>query len=156
MQIMPALTLWQPWASLVAFGVKPYETRPKRPPTHLLGCRIAIHAAVRKPEFGEITPEIQQAMAAATGNPLWFELMPFGAVIATATLQDIFPAASVRPDPYGDYRPGRWAWQLTDVHRLRPPVAATGQQMYGWPWSVPTGTELYPPHASTGLATDVI
>jgi hypothetical protein len=148
-RIMPALTLWQPWASLVAFGVKPYETRSRRPPSRLLGLRVAIHAAARTPQFGEITPEIDAAMRNATDNPLWFDLLPYGAVIATATLAEVYPAHAVPADAFGDYGAGRWAWQLTDVHRLRPPVPAKGQQMYGWPWEIPPGTELYAPNSGT-------
>lgn len=43
---MPVLTLWQPWASLVALGVKTIETRSWA--TKHRG-RIAIHAAGRRP-----------------------------------------------------------------------------------------------------------
>lgn len=42
---MKAISLWQPWASLIACGVKPYETRHWAPPRELIGQRIAVHAA---------------------------------------------------------------------------------------------------------------
>lgn len=42
---MKAISLWQPWASLIACGAKPYETRHWAPPRALIGQRIAIHAA---------------------------------------------------------------------------------------------------------------
>lgn len=142
---MPAMTLWQPWASLVALGLKPYETRDRPAPHRLRGQRIAIHAALRKPAFGDITPEIHQAIASATGNMTWFELLPYGAVVCTVTLEDVFPASAVAPDPFGDYGPGRWAWRLTDVRPLRPPVPAKGWQMYGWTWAIPDTVDVYPP-----------
>ena len=41
---MQALSMHQPWASLVAKQVKHIETRDRRPPSRLLGQRIAIHA----------------------------------------------------------------------------------------------------------------
>lgn len=44
---MKAISLWQPWASLVAVGAKPYETRSWAPPEALIGQPIAIHAAKR-------------------------------------------------------------------------------------------------------------
>lgn len=50
---MKALTIWQPWASLIMAGAKPYEFRGWRPPASLIGQRIVIHAAARKIE--EIT-----------------------------------------------------------------------------------------------------
>lgn len=44
---MKALTLWQPWASLIACEAKEAETRSWPAPASLVGCRIAIHAAAR-------------------------------------------------------------------------------------------------------------
>lgn len=48
---MKAVTLWQPWASLIAAEVKRFETRSWAPPEALIGTRIAVHAAARKPEY---------------------------------------------------------------------------------------------------------
>jgi activating signal cointegrator 1 len=138
-RVIPAMSLWQPYASLVAAGLKPFETRDRRPPAHLVGARIAIHAALRKPQFGEITPAISAAMAARTGNRLWFESLPFGAVLCTAHLAAVFPAERVPADAFGDYTPGRWAWHLTDVAPLPAPVPAKGERMHGWLWAVPDG-----------------
>jgi len=42
---MKAISLWQPWATLIACGAKPYETRSFAPPASLIGQSIAIHAA---------------------------------------------------------------------------------------------------------------
>lgn len=42
---MKAISLWQPWASLIACGAKPFETRHWAPPRDLIGTTIAIHAA---------------------------------------------------------------------------------------------------------------
>lgn len=44
---MKALTIWQPWASLIIAGAKPYEFRSWRAPRSLIGQRIVIHAAAR-------------------------------------------------------------------------------------------------------------
>lgn len=43
---MKALTVHQPWAQLIAIGVKRIETRSRRAPVALIGERIAIHAGV--------------------------------------------------------------------------------------------------------------
>ena len=42
---MKTISLWQPYASLIAAGVKTIETRGWAPPKRLMGQRIAIHAA---------------------------------------------------------------------------------------------------------------
>ena len=46
MKYMKALTLHQPWASLIACGAKRIETRSWPPPKSLIGKRIAIHAGI--------------------------------------------------------------------------------------------------------------
>lgn len=45
---MKALTIWQPWASLIIAGAKPYEFRGWRAPRSMIGQRIVIHAAAHK------------------------------------------------------------------------------------------------------------
>lgn len=51
---MKALTVWQPWASLIAIGAKPYEFRGWKPPRSIIGQRIAIHAGARRMRPTEI------------------------------------------------------------------------------------------------------
>ena len=87
---MKALTIWQPWASLVACGAKQYETRSW--PTKYRG-PIAIHAAIKDPcklplldkaELERFTWEEINARRC----PGWC-LMPRGKIIATAELVDV-------------------------------------------------------------------
>jgi hypothetical protein len=42
---LPVLSLWQPWATLVAILAKIFETRAYPPPDRFIGARIAIQAA---------------------------------------------------------------------------------------------------------------
>lgn len=51
---MKALTTWQPWASLIAVGAKPYEFRGWRAPLSIVGQRIVNHAAARKIDPEEV------------------------------------------------------------------------------------------------------
>ena len=46
---MKALTIRQPWATLIALGVKTIETRSWRSPASLIGQRLAIHAGAALP-----------------------------------------------------------------------------------------------------------
>lgn len=56
---MKAISLWQPWASLIACGAKPFETRSFAPPSDLIGQVIAIHAAKKiDPEAAEFAEEL--------------------------------------------------------------------------------------------------
>lgn len=51
---MKALTIWQPWATLIVEGAKPYEFRGWLFPKSLIGQRIAIHAGARPMRRTEI------------------------------------------------------------------------------------------------------
>lgn len=57
---MKALTFWQPWASLVMLGAKPYEfrrwtfERGRRAEPGLVGKRIAVHAGARPARLEEV------------------------------------------------------------------------------------------------------
>lgn len=126
-----ALSLWQPWASLVARGVKRHETRgwatPYRGP-------IAIHAAKTLDRAG--APE--RLCLSALGLD-WSRDCPLGAIVAVADLTDCLAAASVaeavtRADhAAGNFAPGRFAWRLDNVRALTRPIPLTGRQgLFNW------------------------
>jgi activating signal cointegrator 1 len=139
---IPALTLWQPWASFIAIGVKPYETRSKPPPLRLVGLRIAIHAAARKPRWSDLDSETHRAMCEAFGSGHQLPALPLGVILCTADLAETLPVERVLHDPFGDYSTGRWAWRLEDLRRVEPYAPAKGMQLWGWPWHVPAGVRL--------------
>jgi hypothetical protein len=125
---IPALTLWQPWASLIAIGVKPFETRSW--PTSHRG-RLAIHAGTDRRGLalcrGE--PGIEAALAAAG---LTLDALPLGRILAVADLVQCWRAEAILADdladPFGDYSPGRWAWHLHRIRPLHEPIPCTGRQ----------------------------
>lgn len=51
---MKVLTIWQPWASLVVIGAKPYEFRSWPAPRSIIGHQIGIHAAARPMVLNEL------------------------------------------------------------------------------------------------------
>ena len=128
---MKALSLWQPWATLVAIGAKKYETRSWA--TSYRG-PLAIHAAKR---FS--LPERQLALSG------WFRFrlteagynhtkdFPRGAYVAVVDLVDVLPAEIVKPSldvvelSFGNFSPGRFAWKLANLRRIQP-VPARGYQ----------------------------
>ncbi len=142
---MPAISLWQPWASLIAIGAKRYETRSWAPPRRMIGQRIAIHAAKRTSELRDLAEDddLWTPLAAHYFEP---KALPLGAVIGTAILRGAYEmingtravsvAGEIREiphDPFGDYSPGRWAWRFTDVERVEPPVPTRGEQgFFSW------------------------
>lgn len=124
--MLKALSLWEPWASLVACGAKRVETRSWS--TSHRG-EIAIHAACR---WGREQREIasERAFVVALGDGFEPKL---GSVLAVANLIDVreITPSSVPPHPesaFGDFTPGRFAWFLADVRAVAPPVPSRGAQ----------------------------
>ena len=116
---MYAITLHQPWASLIALGLKTVETRSWPAPSRLVGHTIAIHAAkrvVRPP--GD---PIDQTMRAHLGED-WRRTIPAGAVLATAVL-----SMTLENDTASNRSRKTWAFALS-----RRPAAL----MTGVPWSL--------------------
>ena len=133
---MKAISLWQPWASLIADGHKQYETRSWS--TRYRG-PIAIHAAkkwnaelaamVWHSPFYEALP----LEKLSDFNGQLETVIPRGAVIAIAHLQDCIEITAdnqpgARERAFGDYTPGRFMWKLGNVYKLPEPVPDRGQQ----------------------------
>ena len=153
---MKALTLHQPWASLIAMGAKTIETRSWS--TKYRG-PIAIHAAkaCATGDFGpysveDDTPRRSPKQHLMRGPIAWPYRLPLGAVVATAELVDVVqmgwgvesrpPFLSVHGRrrhiatefPFGDFRCGRFAWLLENIEPLAVPVPAKGKQGL-WTWA---------------------
>ena len=129
---MKALSLWQPWASLIAAGVKKVETR--HWPTAYRG-PIAIHAAKRlESDCGE---ELDELCLEEFGCH-WRTSLPRGAIVATANLvacERMFEQYTI-DSPYpgriefvcGNWEEGRFAWLLQNVVPLKQLVPYRGMQ----------------------------
>lgn len=145
-----ALSIWQPWASMITIGRKTIETRSW--PTRHRG-PLAIHAARRlegdnitlildSPAFDQLGRGYQHLLL----DELTRSRYPLGAIIAVCTLtdcarmegQDTLPQPGTIEYCLGDYTPGRYAWILEDVHPITP-VACRGSQGL---WDVPAQTRL--------------
>ena len=145
---MKALTLFQPWASLVAHGVKTIETRSWRPPRSLYRQRIAIHAGKQVASPNSLNSPTRRAVIELYGED-WPERIPTGVIVATVLLANSAqvnrrdgqyvnfvgsPATSqLVADPYGDFGPGRWLWFLQHIQPVEPPIPAIGHQGL-WEW----------------------
>lgn len=133
---MKCISLWQPWASLVAIGAKTCETRSWET---LYRGPLAIHAAKkwnRELERLCFTSPFLGALRQnkADADQAMIDEMPFGAIVATVRLVDcvyIEPRTTpIESDEraFGDYTPGRFRWDLTDLRRLDTPIPWKGAQ----------------------------
>ena len=128
---MKALTLIQPWAGLVASGVKLVENRPWKPPAAMIGERFALHAG-KTIDFGTVADLIA---AGQRDRPVW---RVRGAVVATARIV----AWITHPHQLWEYtepEQARWffgpiGFVLADVRELAAPVPCKG--MLGF-WQLP-------------------
>lgn len=129
---MKAITLWQPWASLMALGYKKVETRSWA--TRHRGL-TAIHSALRKPGFlGHScdNPDFCKLLTDLKIEPVEF---PLGCVLCTATLVAIAPTGDVYDDLseqeriFGNYEEGRYAWFFEDIQSLKTPIPVKGNRL---------------------------
>lgn len=128
---MKVLSLWQPWASLKAAGVKLHETRhwatSHRGP-------IAIHASKRL-DLAGAPDDLCQAL----WGRFWMNELPLGAVVSVGhlthcrkaeTVADHLTRADIRA---GNFAPGRYAWRIENDRRLKAPMPLTGRQgLFNW------------------------
>ena len=103
---MRALTIRQPWASLIASGAKRLENRSWSPPADMIGQRIAIHAG--QGWDGKRAQEL-------VGCDLRREDCPAGLVVCTAVIDSVVDHSE---DPYWI---GPLAWVLRDVEQATSP-----------------------------------
>jgi hypothetical protein len=145
---LKALTLHEPYATLIAHCFKEVETRAWY--TNYRG-PLAIHAAARRQDPTDLS-RVTFALGARG-----FELPAptFGAVVCVCTLAACLPAQlavlnakKLKPPftpargwefetQFGNYDTGRWAWILTGVIPLAHPAAAIGARKL-WDWEPKT------------------
>lgn len=138
---MRGLSLTQPWASLVAFGAKRWETRGWS--TSYRG-QVAIHASKGFPNDCKemcFWPPFNDGLA--SGGITTLRAMPLGAILAVAdlvgchrtccapwVLGPIHGAIRTQPAAHegelGDYADGRFFFELDNVRCLREPIQYKG------------------------------
>lgn len=131
---MKALSIRQPWASLVAHGIKKFETRSWR--TDHRGW-LAIHASKAFDHNVCYTEPIQGVLIRLGITKA--DDLSLGAILAFAYLEDIVPTEEVivpdRERGLGDFSAGRYAWRFDEVIRLPEPQPAKGALRL-WEWEI--------------------
>lgn len=144
---MKIITIREPYAGLIAHGLKCFETRSKA--INYRGPML-IHSAKRTPKHNEWTALFAQIEKLTGEHPSskWFH---FGCVVAIADVDSCQPMSndphpsgqtydgSLRPyiaisaqteleRAVGDWAPGRYAWKLSNIRKLDTPQPWTGRQ----------------------------
>jgi hypothetical protein len=113
----------QPWATLVALGIKKIETRTWN--TAWRGT-IAIHASKHMDRHAQILHLHVHT------EGLIPEFLPLGQLIAVATLTETYPTGLPPNDiselekRFGNFCPGRFAWHLNNAFALPVQYSCTG------------------------------
>ena len=119
--LMKCLSLTQPWGTLVVSGKKLIETRSWT--TRYRG-PLLIHAAKSFPAYA------RDFCISVIG--LMPTELPFGAIIGKVVLRDLRRTEEIAPTLtdlerlYGDYSPGRWAWELSEAEAFETPLPWKG------------------------------
>lgn len=147
---MKLLSLWEPWASLMAIGAKQIETRSWC--TDYRGW-LAIHASkggLTQAQLRETCfdndfytalmefPPFREQVEANVRTKRWIaEVFPHGCIVAVVKLVNCYPTTLVEgpteflsairapyqtEKPFGDYHPGRFAWLTSDRFQLTTPI----------------------------------
>ena len=146
---MKAISLWQPWATLVMNGAKQIETRGRN-------CtyrgEFAVHAAkhwtyeqrdlcLTEPFFSILR---DAGYITRSRSGLHVVDLPVGRILGMATLADTKPTEQLhtisdQERAFGNYAPGRHGYLLRDNRPLRRPIACGGRQAV--PFDVPSNVE---------------
>ena len=153
-----SITVWQPWATLIAIGAKPYEFRRYKAPLHYIGKRIAIHAGARhmeKAEVGELLDRLDRGDKTTGLKPeLTLELLrpvydalgkagpsplPLSAVVCLATLgknvRGLGLAEQLGITNDSDrMEHSNWGWPLTDIEAIPGPHPHVRGRQGWWYW----------------------
>lgn len=121
-----ALTLHQPWATVIAHHGKRLENRPWKPFASIIGKRIALHA-------GKVfDPTVAMFCKDRLGITLRSDV-PTGAIVAIATVQGFVTGIHGHKS---EWYFGPYAWELADVIPIDPVPCKGAQGLWSLPLDV--------------------
>ena len=148
---MKLISLWEPWATLMALGVKRIETRSWRTPYRgWLAIQAAKHFTADEDDLCWTEPFLTalrnggvKDVPYRAGRRFHF---PLGCIVAVVNLVDcvrtedftanVFPCNPLyrpadffsREQPFGNYDNGRYGWVTDQLFRLPEPIPFNGKQ----------------------------
>lgn len=155
---MKALTLWQPWASLMVNGKRPGQWRKDGTgnrrrsilePWKMVETRgwetkyrdpIAMHSALRKEKWLGTSSESAGFMEQykLTGLPP-FDDLPTGCILGIGNLveikhtEDHYELLEDMENVFGNYEDGRYAWIFEGMEQFETPIPVKGNRLL-WEW----------------------
>jgi hypothetical protein len=151
--MMKALTIWQPWASLIMIGAKPHEWRGYAAPKAVQNRRIVIHAGARPVRPAEVEDLLRRIEADMNGTAKpgeathldlekaralllrvqaahKYQLLPTSHALGTVMLGVPVHGADLfkMPGADSDRANYNWAWPVSEIEHFEPPIPMRGAQ----------------------------
>ncbi len=132
-ELMKAISLWQPWASLWCSKRKVHETRHWR-------CShrgwLLVHAAKRF-QTVDLDDRLRLILDDEFGDR-WTKDLPTGALIGMVNVVDCLPTRALAGDSVasdddevcGDFTPGRFAWRREEFRCFEQPIPFRGTRRF--------------------------
>lgn len=130
-----AISLWEPWASLIRTGAKQYETRSwatsYRGPLLICAAKGGLNKKglfelLNKPEFQKGLMPLLLPDKTGRRRGIKVDDLNFGKAVAIVELVNCIKTEDVRyllskeERIFGDYGPDRWAWKLKNIRDINP------------------------------------
>jgi hypothetical protein len=135
---MRVISLWEPWASLMAANVKRNETRSWATPYRgwlAIASTASMNTTCKQllatPPFSD---EVRKALGRESmPTPQFIASFQLGRILCIVKLERVLSTDQIQAVPYpeslfGDYTPGRFAWMTRDCRKLPEPIPHRGSQ----------------------------
>jgi activating signal cointegrator 1 len=139
---MKAISIWQPFATLIVRGYKIFETRTWAAPRSLIGQRIGIASTktIRPEQRAHFNDEEFQRNYQRLGLPDRLEDLSHGYMLGTAIVESVelmtenfLEEVSGEEKTYGWWQEGFYAWRMVSPEEFPRPIPVRGAQgIYDW------------------------
>lgn len=139
---MRAISIWNPFSTLIVKGHKVFETRSWAPSRSVIGQRIAIASTrvINPAQRAHFNDEAFRENYERLGLPEDLKDLPHGYVLGTAIVdsvelmtEELLSEVSEEEKTYGWWELGNYAWRMTDPIELENPIPVRGMQgLYEW------------------------
>lgn len=123
---MKAISIKQPWASLIVHGIKDIENRTWKCPKQYIGQRVLIHASKKDAGWKDLPLNFRQ-IEVAREHGFSFDELPKGAIIGSVVITDC-----VQNHPSVWAEKDCWNWVLKDAVLFEKPIENVKGRLCFW------------------------
>lgn len=132
---MKVISIKQPWASLIAHGIKDIENRSWKCPQKYIGKRVLIHASLKSAKFWDSPPEIYKIadkfISEISNSGTDWSRYPHGSIIGSVVIADC-----VQNHPSLWAEKGVWNWVLKDAILFDNPIDGIKGKLGFWDFNM--------------------